>query len=164
MPKKKKGPVIKVRTANHGDIARMAPHVREADRQELWAIGYMTPEKALTEGLRMSKFAYTGTVDGRPAVMFGVCDGAVLGGLGNVWLIGTDEIEQNALTFLYESPKYLRKMQKRYEMLTNYIDARNKVAIRWLRWLGFSFDDAEPMGPFKVPFHRFWLKGELSYV
>ena len=30
-------------------------------------------------------------------------------------------------------------MHSHYEILSNFVLAENKIAIRWLKWLGFSF-------------------------
>ena len=48
-------------------------------------------------------------------------------------------------------------MLKTYRVLTNYADARNTTAIRWLRWLGFNILPAIPFGLDGLPFHPFEL-------
>lgn len=45
-----------------------------------------------------------------------------------------------------------------FALLTNYVDARNAVSIRWLRWLGFEIEPAAPFGIHGLPFHRFSMR------
>ena len=153
--------IVKVRRARAEDIPLIAADVRSADREEFLAASLSTPEQVMQRGMAMSEFCFTGTVDGVPVVMFGVAAAAVLGAQGHPWLIGTNGLEKVALRFLYNCPRYLRKMRKRFVMLWNYVDARNTVAITWLKWMGFTIEEPKPTGIMKKPFHRFWMQGDL---
>ena len=52
--------------------------------------------------------------------------------------------------------KWLEEKNKEYPLLVNYVDARNKVAIRWLRFLGFTFiRKIEKYGVGRKPFYEF---------
>jgi hypothetical protein len=42
-----------------------------------------------------------------------------------------------------------------YPVLRNYVDQRNTVSIRWLRWLGFRMGEPAVMGAARVPFVPF---------
>ena len=46
----------------------------------------------------------------------------------------------------------------RYAVLTNFVDARNEPAIKYLRWLGFRFGVATPWGSAGLPFHPFTME------
>ncbi len=51
--------------------------------------------------------------------------------------------------------------------LQNYVDARNEISIRWLKWLGFRFDPKPvPYGIWGLPFLRFQMEkpGEFLVV
>jgi hypothetical protein len=38
----------------------------------------------------------------------------------------------------------------------NHVYAKNRMSIRWLKWLGFELGVAEPFGPSAALFHPFW--------
>jgi hypothetical protein len=100
--------------------------------------------------------------DGRVVCMFGVAPVNLLGDTGVPWLLGSDDIERHAVTFLRGSKRYIAEMSRDYRLLTNYVDARNTLSIRWLKWLRFDILAAEPYGPFGLPFHRFELRNDKS--
>ena len=50
--------------------------------------------------------------------------------------------------------------REQFPFMFNYVDARHTDAIRWLKWLGFEFDEAAPYGPFDLPFYRFTMGEE----
>jgi hypothetical protein len=149
---------VAIRRPRQGDIEAIVPFVRQADIDELWAAGRHSPETALREGLEVSDIAWTGEVDGLPVCMFGVSAASILGSIGVPWMIGTDLLERNAVTFLRHSRGALMMMEARYEFLINFVDDRNQAAKRWLGWLGFTLEEPEPFGPYRVPFRKFWKK------
>lgn len=115
--------------------------MRPADREEVWAAGRKTPAGALVYSMRKSSHAWTALIDGRPEVMFGVGDVNVLAGIGAPWLLGTDAIETHAVAFIRYSVEFRGQLLSRYQILRNYVDERNTVAVRWLQWVGFTLLD-----------------------
>ena len=120
--------------------------MRNADRQEVAAASGKTPVQALTFSLRKSSIAYTALIDGRPEVMFGVGDLNILAGVGAPWLLGTDAVEKHYVAFLRGSIDWRDQLLRRYSVLRNFVDDRNRVSIRWLEWLGFRLLDPVDMG------------------
>lgn len=139
-------------------VELLAPHTRQADREELWAAAMVTPETAMRVGIATSPMSWTGSVNGEILCMFGVAPVSLLGGLGAPWLIGADAIERYQMAFLRHSRPMVQQMRDRFPVMTNHVDDRNKVAIRWLRWLGFVMGEAEPHGPFGLPFRKFEMR------
>lgn len=151
-------PEIEVVPAEQWHIDVVAKNMREADCLELWAASFSKPKKSLEAAFRLSKKCWTGLVDGEPACMFGVSRGTILSHVGAPWLLGTDLIEKNQLAFLRRNKLYMSEMTEGFDTLINYVDARNTKAIRWLKWLGFEFDEAEPRGVLNMPFHKFSMR------
>ena len=50
---------IKVRKANKEDARYIAQHMRQCDKDEVWASDNKTPDEAMGEGLQNSIFACT---------------------------------------------------------------------------------------------------------
>lgn len=147
---------IKIVPARAAHVRTIARRMRQADRDEVAAISKLSPAEALIYSLRKSAHAWTALMDGRPEVMFGVGDLNVLAGVGAPWLLGTDAVEENYVAFLRLSPDFRDQLLRRYSTLRNFVDARNRVSIRWLRWLGFKlFDPVELRGH---KFHMFELR------
>lgn len=147
-----------VRPALYVDIPYLAANMRDEDRREVWASSLSRPEAALARSLEVSQFAWTGLIENRPAVMFGVGQVSVLSGGASAWLLGTREIEKIPRLFLTESRKWVRQMTDRYGRLFNYVDARNRRTIRWLAHLGASFGPARPYGMLGKPFVPFVIQ------
>ena len=150
--------VVTYEPAHEGHVAILAPRVREADRREIWAASHRDPEHALAHGLRLSDRAWAGYGDGRLACLFGVGPASLLGRVGVPWLIGSDDLVRHQTAFLRRSRPVLATLFDGYDVLTNFVDARNEASIRWLGWLGFRFGDPAPFGPDRLPFYRFELK------
>lgn len=147
-------PDIIAATAEH--IPFIAEHIRLDDEEELWASVGMSPSDALGMSLAESALSWTGTIDGVPVCMFGVAEFSE--GKGRPWMIGTDHLNRYPFIFLSHCRGCLDQMLEHYPYLENYADQRNTRALAWLRWLGFTFDDPEPMGPFGLPFIRFEMR------
>lgn len=133
----------------------LAPNLREADIAECWASFRHTPLEALLRSLSVSRDARSGIVDGEVVCMFGVGTTTLLSLQGSPWLLGSDQIKRHARIFLPQSRLYVAEMHRRFPVLKNFVDARNAVTLRWLRWLGFRIDAPVPFGPDRLPFNPF---------
>lgn len=146
---------VVIRPATAADVADLAPRMRQADRNEVWASHRNLPDEALARSLRHSTHAWAGLADGRLVCLWGVCPASLISRVGVPWLLGSDEVETHQVAFLRRSRPALAEMLETYTVLTNWVDARNRVSMRWLRWLGFTLFPAQPFGPDRLPFHRF---------
>lgn len=128
--------------ARHCHIRPIARNMRRADRDEIAAMSGKSPGAALAYSLRKSSRAWTIMApDGRPIGMFGVGDVNILAGVGCPWLLGTDELPRHAIVFLRNCPYWLGQLFRGYDVLRNFVDERNTLSMRWLKWLGFKFLD-----------------------
>jgi len=136
-------------------VAHVAAHVREADAAEIWASHHLHALEAIEDGLRTSVLARTGLVDGEPVCVFGVCPSSLLTGAGSPWMLATPLLHTVDRAFIRLSRRVVDAMQSFFAELSNYVDARNLHAVRWLEWLGFHVEPAVPYGIEQLPFHRF---------
>lgn len=145
--------------AHRDHIFYLASNMAKADRDECSALG-MGPFRALEDSLGRSAIAWTGMVDhDSPVCIFGVCPVDILAGIGSPWLLGTDEIKDHAKTFLKLNKQYVPRMLDLFPILMNVVDARHETAIRWLKHLGFRFDEQPiSMGVWGEDFLRFHME------
>jgi len=136
----------------------MAPNMRQADRDEIWAASMSRPLDSLRNGVMASAHAWAGLADGEIACIFGVAPQSRLTGSGYAWMLATPLIERHQVTFLRHCRPAINDMSRGFTYLHNYVDARNTKAIRWLRWLGFTLHDPEPHGVMGLPFHHFEMR------
>lgn len=142
-----------VRAAAECDVDYIARNMREADRMECEAHG-KSPYVALMEGFECSLPCFTGLIDQRPVVMFGVVP--VDENFGSIWLLGTDAITNEIpVAFLRWSKRLLPVLSEPFKVVGNAVDKRNAVHIKWLRWLGFTFIREVRLGPSDLPFYEF---------
>lgn len=126
------------RTSVPEDAELLAPKMRKQDALEVWHSHGMSPLEALVSSYDVSVesntiISNTGEVIG----MFGV--GEVTPQIGIPWLLASDELTKISREFLPESEKWVQRVNDRYDLLYNYVYAGNKISMRWLKWLGFSF-------------------------
>lgn len=137
----------------------LAKVMRADDVREIWASHRSKPYEALRHSAMVSRDTKTGVVDGRPVCMFGVAPrGSTLAPFGSPWLLGAEELPQHGRAFLRLNRAWVAEQMEIYSLLENWIDARNVVSIRWLKWLGFAIFEPTPFGPDQLPFHRFEMR------
>lgn len=121
----------------------------------------ISADVAMQRGYEASEACWVGTIDGRPVCVFGVVRWSTLSMTGTPWLLATDEFEEEGLAIVKLSKTYSNLMKKRFRLLQNFVDVRQEKSIKWLKWIGFTIEPAEPFGVLGMPFHRFWMKGEI---
>jgi hypothetical protein len=147
------------RPVESGDIAYIAANMREADRTELAAtVGSEPVDSLLARGVLISTIAWTWSVDGLPAAIFGVAPVSLLHGQGAPWMLGTEAPYQRPRTLVREGRRYVGRMLGLYPHLLNYVDVRNERSVRWLARIGFTVHPAKPFGRNGEPFHLFEMR------
>ena len=72
-----------------------------------------------------------------------------------VWAVdAANTVHKIWITFLRESKRLTKEMNKKYTILTNSVDAEYTTAIKWLKFLGFTF----------INKHNNWGKTFLEFV
>ena len=136
----------------------LAKNMREADKREAWAIAHLSPEEATLCVVQESCNAQAGLANGEVVCLFGIEQDPENENIGVPWLLTSHSIEKYAWEFLHRSISWMKEAKQRYSILRNRVDTRNKVSIRWLRWLGFDIKDTKPFGVDRMPFHIFEMK------
>jgi len=132
------------------DIKYLAPRLRFEDKREILDSSGSNPYQALTRGFNLSEICLT-IVDAKdiPVGMFGVSSE------GAIWLLATPEIKRIRFSFLRESRKVVNLLNYKYKLLCNFVDCRNELHLRWLKWCGFKFIRKVNHGVSQQPFYEF---------
>lgn len=149
--------------AKESHIGYLAANMREKDRNEIWAIGHFTPEHAVKMSMLASDSAYSFVQGKKVLAMFGVSSPSLLCPVGIVWFMSTEEIFiRHRRTMARDGRAWLRKWLNDYDLLFNFIDVRNELSIKWLKWCGATFSEPIPYGVEKLPFMKFELKKTIE--
>ncbi len=116
------------------------------------------PLEGLLKAVKNSDVCRTGRANGEIACMFGVAAHTMVSDRASIWMLGTDLLNAHSIRFLRECHKGIIDISKGLIFLENWCDARNKLTLRWLQWLGFTIEEAEPYGVYEMPFHHFYKK------
>jgi hypothetical protein len=104
------------------------------------ALTGLPPEVVLDQCVAASDQCWVGcTDDNTPALIWGTQPVFEVPEVGWIWMVGTDLMLQHRYEFLTKARVHIRLAHERYPILTNHVDARNEVHIKWLRFMGFSF-------------------------
>jgi len=148
--------------AQQAHVSALKGRLRRQDSDEVLAATGLQPNAGLQRSFSLSSMAWAVMRDARVIAVFGVGDGPV-SGTGSPWLLGSEELAAATRGFVLYSRQYLGEMLRRYGRLMNWVDARNSCSVRWLRWCGFSVEMPRPYGPFRLPFHAFYMGGEYVH-
>ena len=130
--------------------AKIALYLRQEDKNEIKALSRLSPEIGVAYSIASSQKGYAAYYDGTLTAIFGISNGLI-------WLVGTDAITKHPITFFRTSKQIFHELTKGHNYLHNYVDARNKLHLRWLKWIGFSIEKAVNLGAEGRPFHHvFW--------
>lgn len=140
------------------DIWNVASHMRESDREEVMSACGATPLAAVLIAVLNSTAKWTIRLDGKAIGLFGVGATSALSDTGSPWLLSTPELNSISLTFLRQSKGCVAEMLARHSFLENWVDSRNTISIKWLKWCGFKIDEPKPYGLEGLPFHRFEMR------
>ena len=127
-----------VRLSVESDVQDLEGCLRPADLKELKA-HRVQAGPVLQVGLAASDPCLSIEHKGRCIAMFGATPVFEEPGMGNVWLLGSDEIKDISIQFLRESRKWLGRVAGGYDVLCNVVHEENELHHKWLKFLGFSF-------------------------
>ncbi len=152
-------PAVELCAPTQADIEELAAGLRAQDRAELGACGHSDHLAAIASSVRASAWAFAVRVDGDLAAIMGVSrHGTLMAPIGIPWMLGTDLVSQHRRTLATLAPEYIRRMLREFPVLTNIVHAKNTVSVHWLRRVGFTLHESQPLGPHGEQFHVFEMR------
>ncbi len=126
-----------LRVATEQDCIYLSKKLRKEDYQEIKAVSGLEPLVSLTIGLKISDVPLViCDENNKPVAMLGVVPQGLY---GLIWMVGTEELKKISLSFIKNCKGVCDVLQKNYQLLCNFVDARNTLHINWLKWMGFTF-------------------------
>lgn len=144
-----------VRRATKADALYIAENLREADRQEVLAASGGDPRIILPALVDPRWETLCAGMGDTPVVLFGCHEVYENPDVGVIWMLSTPVINRHRRLFMRCARRFVDVFHKRHTVLTNFIDARNTVHIRWLKLLGFKMLRRVPYGAQSLPFIEF---------
>jgi len=143
---------------NVDHIVDLCGNLRKTDYEDLAMYTGQSADEALVEGYKYSKLCWTVLHKKEPICIFGVAD--QYNGNGCVWLLGTDKMKDARISIIRESKFYVRKMLAPYKRIENWVYHKNELSIKWLKWCGFTIEEAKIAGVGKALFHHFYKENK----
>jgi hypothetical protein len=133
-------------------IPQVYNNLRQADRDEVEAIG-RDPFTALKQGFKASSPCYTWMCDDKPSALFGCVP--YTEEFAAIWLLGTDNISKHKYPFMKTVTKFHKELVRPYPITGNIVDERNKVHMKYIEHIGYTFIGRKLVGPKQLPFLEF---------
>lgn len=132
------------------DVDYILKNLRTEDEMELKALfgdNWLEESKNRIMKTKFYVMLGKGKNDKTPICMGGIeQDEKDAEGIGCAWFLCTNEIKKHGLQILKELKKEVEKADEKFWLTYNVIYEKNHLAKKWLKWLGFKFDNPRPNG------------------
>lgn len=143
--------------ATHRHVAPLLADLRECDRLEMEASSGADLETALRTSINLSDQPFAGWAGDKLVCLFGAVRLSIMSDIASPWCLGTTQMARNAAEVIRHTRSWVEWVREDFPKLSNYVDARNRASIRWLRGIGFTIDPPIPFGVSGLPFHHFHM-------
>lgn len=139
------------RPATYKDGLVVLKNLRSEDKAEVEGMGL--PLLHVPFGVLVSEHAtYFQSRDGEPA---GICGVVRLSPTeGQIWMLCTPLIHKEPHTLVRNARRWLKEVERDYQVLWNLADARNHVHHKLLKHLGFKALRTVNVGPQGLPYYE----------
>jgi hypothetical protein len=121
-------------------VRELAKSLRQKDRLEALRAGF-EPHKVLYNSYKQGVYRKTAFINNEIAAMWGVA-GTLFGNVGQPYLITAANVETiHPVRFAKIYKKEAEYMNTLFPILSNYVDANYKEAVRMLELAGFKLSD-----------------------
>lgn len=144
--------MLTIDPARPEDVADLAARITAADAAELAAAGTTVQDcLASTDAMALR-------LHGALVCLFGVVGHPVSPRGGVPWMLCTDTLaEVSPIAMAQVSDRVVSTWRERFDYLTNLVHRRNRRAVRFVQWLGFTVGKT-PCGPGQEFFAFEWRR------
>lgn len=138
-------------------IEAVCAKARDEDREEYRLAGEPDLPVAVQKMQELSPVTWCAMSGGVPLAVYGIVPQSHLRHRGFPWLLASKDVDGPlGKTFLRHGRAELKRFARGYGHLEGLVWAENHVAVRWLRWVGFTVGGSVPVGG--AEFHRFTME------
>lgn len=141
------------RLASPEEVWYVSQNLRTADISEGLALWGVDPRVYLPLHYAPEETYALLTNEGEPVGLAGVSPWTTPD-VGQIWMVSTPELLKYKTQFLRESREFIEASNEKYDVLFNYVDARQEVHLRWLKWNGFKGILKPKFGVSGLPFYE----------
>lgn len=136
--------IVAIEPARDEHVHAILPRLRSREQRIIF--GIEDPAAALIDEVRGSSEAYAVLFDGAVACLWGVHARSILVDAVYVWLLGSRELEEHPVVVGRHSLRMCRFILDQYSTIEGVVALDNATSMRWLEWLGASFEPSQIAG------------------
>ena len=131
------------RFPTYEDMVELTENMRQVDVNEIEAVTNLGTLECVVASVHNSEkdCCFAVFADGVLVCIYGCSI------VGNPWLLVTNAMDSHVLNLTRRTKRIVRMMSKRWPILSNIVDCRNKMTIRWLKTIGFTFKETIEIKP-----------------
>ena len=131
------------RFPTYEDMVELTDNMRKIDIDEIEAVTNLGTLECVVASVHNSEkdCCFAVFADGVLVCIYGCSI------VGNPWLLVTNAMDSHVLNLTRRTKRIVRMMSKRWPILSNIVDVRNKMTIRWLKTIGFTFKETIEIKP-----------------
>lgn len=131
------------RFPTYEDMVELTENMRQVDVNEIEAVTNLGTLECVVASVHNSEkdCCFAVFADGVLVCIYGCSI------VGNPWLLVTNAMDSHVLNLTRRTKHIVRMMSKRWPILSNIVDVRNKMTIRWLKTIGFTFKETIEIKP-----------------
>lgn len=132
--------------------------IRKIDRGEIAGLissscpGMLVSDlNTLEQCVLLTLSLWVGFYNGGLACVWGLIPPTLMSTQAYLWLYTREDVKEYEFLFVRNSQRAVEQMLEEYPLIVGHTRVGNDKTIRWLRWLGATFD--EPIGhaiPFRI--------------
>lgn len=128
---------FQVRETLLDDAAAIMEDLRSYEKKSV-ELTNLNPVFILHKEINDSLYCFTGLVEGRPAVIWGIKPPSLTSDVAYLWAITTTLVDEYPFVFARHSQEFIKLVSDKFPKLTGYVQNENERSKRWLKWLGFK--------------------------
>jgi hypothetical protein len=148
---------IVFRDATLADALSLAPRLRAGDLLEITLASGQTAEYVLVQSIGLSDGTAFAAIESDTGVVIAMGGVVAHGEVGVPWLLGSEEVRKYPAVLICAARDSTLEWSKKHPTLINFVHAENRLAIRWLKHIGYTLGQLFPSyGAGKAPFYQFY--------
>ena len=148
--------MVKFTEPTQEQLLYIADHLKKDDYREIVGLsGRTCVRDNLLLCARCSQWARVALFDGVPVAAFGVYPTNPFAKVGCIWMLTTEVTQRHKYYTGKKSRAGIQALLQDWDMLWNYVDAGNVQTIQWLKWMGATVGEPEPLPPYGCLYRYF---------